>query len=188
MDKQKICIQCGRELPVSCFYISRNNKSGLTPLCKECDNTKNKQWRDQHKERERLRKREWREKNREKERALNQKRRAKKKGNGGFFTDEQWNDCLMFFGERCAYSNEEFDNTNSNKVSIDHIIPLNNGGTSFIWNLVPACNKYNGSKNAANMEEWYKKQPFFLEERLQKIYEWQEYAYNKWGYLEYQIS
>ena len=38
------------------------------------------------------------------------------------------------------------------------------------------------------MEEWYKKQKYFSEERLQRIYEWQEYAYNKWGYLESQIS
>ena len=31
------------------------------------------------------------------------------------------------------------------------------------------------------MLNWYQKQEFYSEERLQKIYEWQEYAYEKWG-------
>ena len=39
---------------------------------------------------------------------------------------------------------------------------------------------YNISKLDRNMLQWYKKQDFFSEERLQKIYEWQEYAFNKW--------
>ena len=30
------------------------------------------------------------------------------------------------------------------------------------------------------MLEWYKQQDFFSEERLIKIREWQEYAYNKY--------
>ena len=39
---------------------------------------------------------------------------------------------------------------------------------------------YNSSKKDKDLLEWYKEQPFFSEERLQKIYEWQEYAYNKY--------
>ena len=39
---------------------------------------------------------------------------------------------------------------------------------------------YNISKLDRDMFQWYKEQDFFSEERLQKIYEWQEYAYNKW--------
>lgn len=31
------------------------------------------------------------------------------------------------------------------------------------------------------MLEWYKQQSFFSEERLRKIYEWQEYAFNKYA-------
>ena len=31
------------------------------------------------------------------------------------------------------------------------------------------------------MSEWYKTKEFYSEERLQKILEWQEYAYQKWG-------
>ena len=38
----------------------------------------------------------------------------------------------------------------------------------------------NSSKNDKDMLQWYKEQTFFSEERLHKIYEWQEYAYKKW--------
>ena len=31
------------------------------------------------------------------------------------------------------------------------------------------------------MEQWYKEQDFFSEERLSKIYKWCEYAKNKWN-------
>lgn len=31
------------------------------------------------------------------------------------------------------------------------------------------------------MEEWYQQQEYYSEERLNKIYEWQEYAKNKWN-------
>lgn len=46
------------------------------------------------------------------------------------------------------------------------------GSTNYIWNIIP-CNSYaNTSKHNADMEEWYRQQPYFSEERLQKIYEW----------------
>ena len=41
-------------------------------------------------------------------------------------------------------------------------------------------NSYNKSKNANDIDEWYITQNFYSEERLNKIYEWQEYAYNKY--------
>ena len=40
---------------------------------------------------------------------------------------------------------------------------------------------YNCSKHNKNMEDWYIQQEFFDIDRLLKIYEWIEYAYNKWN-------
>ena len=65
--------------------------------------------------------------------------------------------------------------------SIDHIIPLDKGGLNEPWNCVPMERSLNSSKNDKDMLEWYKEQPFYSEERLAKIYKWQEYAFNKWG-------
>lgn len=84
---------------------------------------------------------------------------------------------MTFFNFKCAYSGTQLNKDNR---SIDHIVPLNLGGAHEIWNVVPMYISYNISKLDRNMLQWYKKQDFFSEERLQKIYEWQEYAYNKW--------
>ena len=65
--------------------------------------------------------------------------------------------------------------------SIDHIKPLVKGGEHEVWNTVPMYRPYNSSKRDKDMEEWYQEQDFYSEERLQKIYEWQEYAYNKYS-------
>lgn len=39
---------------------------------------------------------------------------------------------------------------------------------------------YNYSKQNKDMLSWYKQQDFYSEEKLNKIYEWIEYAKNKW--------
>lgn len=43
------------------------------------------------------------------------------------------------------------------------------------------CKSYNSSKHTKDMLNWYIQQEFFLEERLNKIYEWIEYAKNKYN-------
>ncbi len=41
---------------------------------------------------------------------------------------------------------------------------------------------YNRSKNARpNVMSWYKEQEYFSKERLAKIVQWQQYAYDKWA-------
>ena len=106
------------------------------------------------------------------------KRRNKKQTQGNGITTTQWYEMMNFFEWKCAYS----DMYMSRDVrSIDHIIALDNGGLNEIWNCVPMYRLYNSSKNKSDMLEWYQQQDFYSEERLQKIYEWQEYAYNKWN-------
>ena len=39
----------------------------------------------------------------------------------------------------------------------------------------------NSSKKANDMLKWYMQQPFYSDERLNRIYEWEKYAFNKWG-------
>ena len=86
---------------------------------------------------------------------------------------------MDFFEWRCAYSGELV--YTSKMRSIDHIVPVSKGGENEIWNIVPMYKNYNKSKNAQDMITWYKQQDFYSEERLNKINEWQEYAYNKYG-------
>ena len=84
---------------------------------------------------------------------------------------------MQYFDWKCAYSGETLTKKTR---SIDHIVPLNKKGQNEIWNLVPMCKSYNSSKRDKDMLEWYQEQDCYSEERLAKIREWQEYAYNKY--------
>ena len=106
------------------------------------------------------------------------RRRTKEQNQGNGITKEQWLECMKFFNWKCAYSGQVLS---KDTRSLDHIIPLNNGGKHEIWNLVSMYKPYNSSKHDKDMEEWYKQQDFYSEERLQKIYEWQEYAFTKYS-------
>lgn len=114
---------------------------------------------------------------RENSKRARQKRRALKLSNGGSYTSVQWENCLLFFDNKCAYSGSPVVSLNTH---IEHIKPLSKGGTGYIWNLCPSLSTINLSKSNSSMEEWYKKQEYFSEERLSKIYEWQEHAYEKY--------
>ena len=105
-----------------------------------------------------------------------QRRRAKIAGNGGSYSKSQWEECLRFFDYKCAYTGEEIIDSVLHR---EHIVPINNGGTNFIWNICPSSASANFSKQDTELETWYREQPYFSEERLTKIYEWMDYAYNK---------
>ena len=106
------------------------------------------------------------------------KRRAKERELGNGITADQWLECMSFFDWKCAYSGETLTKETR---SLDHIIPLNKGGANEIWNVVPMFRSFNSSKYDRDMIEWYEQQEYFSEERLAKIREWQEYAFNKYN-------
>lgn len=108
----------------------------------------------------------------------NNKRRQLEESQGRGINKEQWLEIMNFFGWKCAYSDESLTPDNR---TIDHIIALNNGGLNEPWNCIPCLDSYNSSKCTQDMVAWYKQQEFFDIDRLMKIYEWQEYAFEKWG-------
>ena len=110
----------------------------------------------------------------------NNRRRQKEQGQGRGITVEQWKEMFDFFGWKCAYSGEYLGG-NSKDRTIDHIIPLNDGGLNEPWNCVPMYSNLNKSKSTSDMLDWYIQQEYYSEERLNKIYEWIEYAKNKWN-------
>ena len=52
-------------------------------------------------------------------------------------------------GNKCSYCGCETD-----KIAIDHIVPLYQGGTSDLSNLTVACTPCNSSKGGLTLEEW----------------------------------
>lgn len=66
---------------------------------------------------------------------------------------------------KCAYC--EADAT-----SLDHIIPRHKSGATNRNNLVPACKRCNSNKGSTEIKNWYLKQDFFTQDRMNKIEAW----------------
>ena len=125
----------------------------------------------------------WRENNPDKVFNLNNKRRNKLENQGRGITDEQYIECNKWFNWKCAYSGEKIQkNKSTHGRTLDHIVALDNRGLNEPWNVIPMRKGYNSSKwNRESSLNWYMEQEYFDEERLQRIVEWQIYAYEKWG-------
>ena len=206
----KMCRKCGEVKHISKFSKQKQGKYGVQSKCKSCKKEYNRNYYENNKETILEHQKQYYENNKEtileqrkqyyennKETIAEQRkqyrespqgqvvkfnasnrRRSKLANQSNDINKDQWLEMMKFFGFRCAYSGISLS---KNIRSIDHIVALDNGGLNEIWNCVPMLKNYNSSKRTQDMEEWYKKQDFYSEERLQKIYEWQEYAWNKWG-------
>lgn len=191
---EKTCDVCGLT-----FKTEYPNQRRCSEECKSiikkkriCKNSKkykeyrkeyNKKYREENKEKIRELKKKYREENKEKikqysklyrktevykiYRKNTKHKRKQQEKNGVGITVEQWKSCLEFFDYRCAYSGEQCDDLN-----MEHVVPLSKGGEHAYYNIVPCVATYNSSKGNKDMEEWYRKQPYFSEERLHKIYEY----------------
>lgn len=81
----------------------------------------------------------------------------------GNITTEQWHKACGAFNFTCAYCGQE------RKLTMDHVIAVNNGGTTDVTNIIPACQSCNSSKQDKDLIEWYTKQPFYSKYRLENI-------------------
>lgn len=78
-----------------------------------------------------------------------QKREAMKKGNGGSYTLEEWNNLL----ERCEHMCLCCKRTEPEvKLTVDHIMPISKGGRNDIQNIQPLCFSCNARKNAKHID------------------------------------
>lgn len=78
-------------------------------------------------------------------------------------TEDQWNETMYFFDNSCIYCGSP------GPIQRDHIIPMDDGGGYVKWNMGPACETCNKSKGPKEMIPWYTSQPFFSQDRLNKI-------------------
>lgn len=95
-----------------------------------------------------------------------QVRRAREHSAPSSLTAKEWNATLKHFNYSCAYCLEE-----TSELQIEHIIPVSQGGGFTKQNIIPACPSCNMSKNTRHMENWYRKQDFFSQTQLEKIWE-----------------
>lgn len=172
----KICKKCNQAKDAAEFYAHKLTADGLRSECKECIKLHNKSYHKNNKSKsnERNNKYYWdnrkeslervrayRAKNPEKKAELDRqyrlahpekdskyrhKRRAMKRENGIFIVTSE--ELRKMYNLPCVYCGS------SERITIDHVIPLIRGGVHGIGNLVPACLSCNTSKGGRTIMEW----------------------------------
>lgn len=85
-------------------------------------------------------------------------------------TDKQWRMCQSYFFNQCAYCGRQV------KLTKDHLKPLDKGGQMDLFNIVPACNRCNSSKQDENWLSWFQKQSFYNAERAKHINDYMNFV------------
>lgn len=175
----KVCSKCGELLVANSinFTKMKTGKYGVKGYCKRCKRKQDSEYHQINKDKIAKRHMEYYQANPEIYFNNNQKRRQSEKFGPGL-SKEEWLDMMKFFDWKCAYSGEPLTYDNR---SIDHIVPLKRYGYNGILNMVPCTKSINSSKHTSDMIDWYKKQDYYSEDRLNKIYEWLEYSVNKYS-------
>jgi 5-methylcytosine-specific restriction endonuclease McrA len=164
----KVCRICGRMLPFGAFYKQARNRDGLRSYCKSCNKKKMHEWRDENRERfNELRRKEYAlhtdriakyaqtskavasrkalvkryQKEHPKRYAeYTRVRNHRKRGNGGSYTADEWQALCVKYNYRCVCCRQV------KPLTVDHVIPISQGGTSLIDNLQPLCRECNSKK------------------------------------------
>ncbi len=89
-------------------------------------------------------------------------------------TLEQWNMCLNYFGNKCAYCG-----VSTGDMTQDHFVPLSRKGEYTINNIIPACRSCNSSKSNKDFFSWYPAQPFYSKQYEKNILKYLGYNKNK---------
>lgn len=86
------------------------------------------------------------------------------------YTHQEWKETVIYFGGTCAYCGRTM--RKGERLTKDHLVPVKEGGTTTQSNIVPCCTSCNSSKGAEDFKDWFMKQPFFSQDRLNKIFKW----------------
>jgi 5-methylcytosine-specific restriction endonuclease McrA len=130
-----------------------------------------KAWQQANPEKVRRAKRGWRERNLEYVRAWNRehaksyqdpgvrramgrRRRARERGAGGSITEAEWQALLQTHNNQCAYCFKLL--TAKGDATLDHKVPLIQGGSHTISNAVAACRSCNSRKKHRTVQEWHR--------------------------------
>ena len=152
---ERRCVFCGELKPLSAYHKNGYNPDGSTEYrqdCKVCYN---------------IRRRENKAKKAHSDFIGGQKRRGEVEPS---LSHQEWKEIVIFFKGSCAYCGST--PRKNQRLTRDHLEPLSNGGRTIQANIVPACSACNSSKGAEEWRLWFMKQPFFSQDRMNKIFEW----------------
>ena len=151
----KKCNFCGKVLPISMFAKNGKEVDGTYKYRNDCKTCYN------------VRRRENATKNKHSSFVGSMRRRGESEVN---YTHQQWKETVIFFGGECAYCGCTMKR--GERLTKDHLEPVSQGGATTQDNIVPACSSCNSSKGATEWRQWFMKQPFFSQERMNRIFKW----------------
>jgi len=81
-------------------------------------------------------------------------------------TGSEWEECLQYFNNRCAYCGED------TKLAREHVIPISKNGGTIKNNIVCSCIRCNSKKHNKDFKAWYEKYEYYTGTRFEKILKW----------------
>ena len=151
----KRCSFCGKDKPLSAFARNGVDKQGNPAYRKDCKVCYN------------IRRRENSTRKKHTDFIGSMKRRGE---TSVVYTHQQWKEAVIYFEGTCAYCGRTM--RKGERLTRDHLEPVKEGGTTTQDNIIPACSSCNSSKGASEWREWFMKQPFFSQDRMNKIFKW----------------
>ena len=182
------------------FYKNKSSPDGLYPYCKRCNVQKSTKYIKEHLEHHKAYDKQnnkkphmkkkikeysqkfrdngyyknWQQNNSDKIKEYNEYRDMNKKHT---ISTKEWTSCKKYFNNECAYCglpiNKHYNTYNGEVRLTDfHREHVDHNGANDLSNCVPSCKTCNSSKRKLIFEEWYTKQEFYKDERLNKIYQW----------------
>ena len=154
-DSERRCVFCGEVKSITDFPKNGRNPDGTTAYrldCKVCYN---------------IRRKENKTKKRHSDFIGGQKRRGEAEPR---LSHQEWKEAVIFFKGACAYCGGT--PRKNQRLTRDHLEPISIGGLTTQANIIPACSSCNSSKGAEEWRTWFMKQPFFSQDRMNKIFEW----------------
>lgn len=145
-DKKKYCPMCKNVLDIICFGLDKNRSDSIRSCCKECEVKAVVNWQKRNPEKRKKYNQKYKKKNKTKVNEINARRRAIRKNAQSFHISKK--DYKKLNTSCCFFCGAKIE------LSLDHIIPLNRGGTHGIGNLQILCISCNCSKQDMLFSEW----------------------------------
>jgi len=104
-----------------------------------------RKWSNNNKDKELERTRRWRANNPEKARLCTENRRARKINAEGSVSTKEWKELCKKYGNKCLCCGKH-------EITMDHIVPLSEGGPNTIDNCQPLCGSCNSRKHTKTID------------------------------------
>ncbi|MGD6897104.1 HNH endonuclease [Bacillus infantis] len=172
---QPYCKECASEKSQKWLYENLDRKRKIAQKYYHSDKGRQNKLRDRERQKENnyAYSKQYQKENLEKFRLYRQKRRSIKNTISNDFTLEDWQYCLEYFNNSCAYcglTNEAHYKKFDTSLHQEHILPVTKGGSYSKENIVPACKSCNSSKNDKELINWLKQQTFYSLEKEEKVF------------------